>query len=67
MVVSTIELNVSAVEQVKVTRDVLTVDLCDGRSLSPACMVSTTFECNRIRASELAVDWQRIWYSLGRA
>ena len=34
MVISTIELNVSAVEQVTVTLDALTVDLYDGRSLT---------------------------------
>ena len=34
MVISTIELNVSAVEQVTVTLDALTVDLSDGRSLT---------------------------------
>ncbi|NTW57003.1 MAG: DUF2442 domain-containing protein [Chlorobiaceae bacterium] len=34
MVTSTIELNISAAEHVTVTADALTVDLCDGRSIT---------------------------------
>ncbi len=68
MVISTIELNVSAVEQVTVTLDALTVDLSDGRSLTvplawyPRLMNATESECQtwRLIGKGYGIHWEEL-------
>ncbi len=68
MVISTIELNVSAVEQVTVTLDALTVDLYDGRSLTvplawyPRLMNATESERQnwRLIGKGYGIHWEEL-------
>ena len=68
MVISTIELNVSAVEQVTVTLDALTVDLYDGRSLTvplawyPRLMNATESERHnwRLIGKGYGIHWEEL-------
>ena len=68
MVISTIELNVSAVEQVTVTLDALTVDLSDGRSLTvplawyPRLMNATESERQtwRLIGKGYGIHWEEL-------
>ena len=68
MVISTIELNVSAVEQVTVTLDALTVDLSDGRSLTvplawyPRLMNATESERHnwRLIGKGYGIHWEEL-------
>ena len=68
MVTSTLEINVSAAEQVTVTLDALTVDLSDGRSITvplawyPRLMNATASELQNWR-----LIGKGVWHSLGRA
>ncbi len=68
MVTSTLEINVSAAEQVTVALDALTVDLSDGRSITvplawyPRLMNATASELQNWR-----LIGKGVWHSLGRA
>ncbi len=68
MVTSTIELNVSAAEQVTVTLDALTVDLSDGRSITvplawyPRLMNATASELQnwRLIGKGYGIHWEEL-------
>jgi len=68
MVTSTLELNVSAAEQVTVTLDALTVDLSDGRSITvplawyPRLMNATASELQnwRLIGKGYGIHWEEL-------